>query len=46
MDSAPPLNEPWPPDLDIDDVPFRKRSVPFLHRLGYSDDPSLSNDLT
>ncbi|MCJ7781758.1 MAG: hypothetical protein MUQ27_13140 [Acidimicrobiia bacterium] len=46
MGSAPLLNEPWPPDLDTADVPFRKRSVSILRRMGYSGDPSLSNDLT
>jgi hypothetical protein len=40
------LNEPWPPDLDPATVPFRKRTVTILRRLGFFDDPTLLNEVT
>jgi hypothetical protein len=40
------LNEPWPPDLDPATVPFRKRTVTILRRLGFFDDPALLNEVT
>jgi len=46
VDDTPILNEPWPPDLDPADVPFRTRSVTVLTRMGYFHDPSLFNSLT
>ena len=46
VDDKPILNEPWPPDVDPADVPFRKRSATVLRRMGYFDDPSLFTTLT
>jgi len=46
VDDTPILNEPWPPDLNPADVPFRKRTVTVLTRMGFFDDPTLFNTLT
>jgi hypothetical protein len=46
VDDALILNSPWPPDLDPATVPFRKRSVTILRRMGFFDDWSLFNSLT
>jgi Fe-S-cluster formation regulator IscX/YfhJ len=40
------LNETWPADLDPKTVPFRKRTVTILRRLGFFDDPALLNEVT
>ena len=46
VDYSPILDAPWPDDLDPATVQFRTRSVTILRRMGFFDDPSLSNDLT
>jgi hypothetical protein len=40
------LDAPWPDDLDPATVPFRKRSVTILRRMGFFDDWSLFDTLT
>jgi hypothetical protein len=40
------LNAPWSDGLDPATVPFRKRSVTILRRMGYFDDRSLFSTLT
>jgi hypothetical protein len=46
VDDAFLLEAPWPPDLDPATVPFRKRTVTILRRMGYFDDWSRFNPLT
>ncbi len=40
------LDAPWPDDLDLATVPFLKRSVTILRRVGYFDEWTLFNTLT
>ena len=46
MDDTPILDAEWPPDLDPADVPFRTRTVTIPCRVGFFDNPSLSDTLT
>ena len=46
MDDALLLNAPWPSDLDPATVPFHKRTVTILRRMGFFDDWSRFNTLT
>lgn len=40
------LDQPWPPDLDPNRVPFRRRTITTLQRMGALDDPARFGELT
>ena len=46
MDDTILLDAPWPDGLDPATVPFHKRCVTILRRMGYYDDWTLFNTLT